>query len=166
MPLRNQAGISLSTTCWKSARRSIALAFAAGILWGCGDTSSTKTKTETDAGLSVRTTLAMEAEVEAILESLSLEQKVSQMIQGEIAHVTPEDVRQYGLGSVLNGGGSFPQSNKHASVSDWLNLADAYWEASLINPAEVLGYRLFGEPMRYMATTMCLARRCFHITSD
>ena len=129
MPPRNQAGILVSTACWKSVRRSIALAFAAGILWGCGDTSSTKT--ETDAGLSVRTTLAMEAEVEAILESLSLEQKVSQMIQGEIAHVTPEDVRQYGLGSVLNGGGSFPQSNKHASVSDWLNLADAYWEASL-----------------------------------
>ena len=128
MPLLNQAGISLSTACRNSARRSIALAFAAGMLWGCGDASPSKT--ETDAGLSVRTTLAMEAEVEAILESLSLEQKISQMIQGEIAHVTPEDVRQYGLGSVLNGGGSFPQGNKHATVTDWLALADAYWEAS------------------------------------
>ena len=46
-----------------------------------------------DAGLSVGTTVAMEAMVESVLASLTLEQKVSQMIQGEIAHVTPEDVR-------------------------------------------------------------------------
>ncbi|MEL0192524.1 MAG: glycoside hydrolase family 3 N-terminal domain-containing protein, partial [Halieaceae bacterium] len=73
----------------------------------------------------------MEARVESVLASLTLEQKVSQMIQGEIAHVSPEDVREYGLGSVLNGGGSFPQGNKHATVDEWLALADAYWSASL-----------------------------------
>ena len=63
---------------------------------------------------------------------MSLEQKVAQMIQGEIKHVTPDDVRRYGLGSVLNGGGSFPaDNNKHSSIDDWVNLADAYREASL-----------------------------------
>ena len=56
--------------------------------------------------------------VEALLSTLTLEQKVAQMIQGEIKHVTPEDVRMYGLGSVLNGGGSFPAQNKHASVGN------------------------------------------------
>ena len=69
--------------------------------------------------------------VEALLSTLTLEQKVAQMIQGEIKHVTPEDVRVYGLGSVLNGGGSFPAQNKHASVQDWVELADAYYLASI-----------------------------------
>ena len=69
--------------------------------------------------------------VEALLSTLTLEQKVAQMIQGEIKHVTPEDVRAYGLGSVLNGGGSFPSQNKYASVQDWVYLADAYYLASV-----------------------------------
>ena len=69
--------------------------------------------------------------VEAQLAILTLEQKVAQMIQGEIKHVTPDDVRKYGLGSVLNGGGSFPSDDKYASVDDWLALADAYYDASV-----------------------------------
>ena len=73
----------------------------------------------------------VDSRVETILSTLTLEQKVAQMIQGEIKHVTPEDVREYGLGSVLNGGGSFPAQNKHASVKDWVDLADAYYLASV-----------------------------------
>ncbi|MGA0432666.1 MAG: glycoside hydrolase family 3 N-terminal domain-containing protein, partial [Luminiphilus sp.] len=69
--------------------------------------------------------------VEAQLAALTLEQKVAQMIQGEIKHVTPDDVRKYGLGSVLNGGGSFPSDNKYASVDEWVALADAYYDASV-----------------------------------
>ena len=53
------------------------------------------------------------------------------MIQGEIRDVSPEDVRTYGLGSVLNGGGSFPQENKYATTEDWVRLSDAYYEASV-----------------------------------
>ena len=70
-------------------------------------------------------------QVEALLASMTLEQKVAQMIQGEIKHVTPDDVRAYGLGSVLNGGGSFPNDEKLSSLQDWVALADAYREASL-----------------------------------
>ena len=77
--------------------------------------------------------------VEALLSTLTLEQKVAQMIQGEIKHVTPEDVRVHGLGSVLNGGGSFPAQNKHASVQDWLDLADAYYLASVDTSAGSAG---------------------------
>ena len=40
---------------------------------------------------------------------MTMEQKVGQMIQGEIRDVTPEDVRVYGLGSVLNGEVRFPK---------------------------------------------------------
>ena len=64
------------------------------------------------------------------LRRLSLEQKVGQMVQAEIASVTPAEAGSYGLGSILNGGGSFPGGNKHASVWDWVELADAFHETS------------------------------------
>ena len=52
------------------------------------------------------------------------------MIQGEIANATPGDARAFGLGAILNGGGGFPGSDKHAGVDGWLALADAYFAAS------------------------------------
>lgn len=72
-----------------------------------------------------------EARIDAILATLTLEQKVAQMIQPEIRDVSVEDQRRYGFGSVLNGGGSFPGGDKHASPGDWLALADAFYDASL-----------------------------------
>ena len=39
-------------------------------------------------------------------------------------------MRRFDLGSVLNGGGSFPGDDKHASPEDWLALADDFHEAS------------------------------------
>jgi beta-glucosidase len=72
----------------------------------------------------------VEQRIEQILSEMSLEQKIGQMIQPEIRSVTPTEVRKYALGSVLNGGGSFPQGNKHAAVGDWALLAKAYFEAS------------------------------------
>lgn len=59
---------------------------------------------------------AIEENVGVLMERMSLEEKVGQVIQSEIQHTTPEDVRQYHLGSVLNGGGSHPGGNKQATV--------------------------------------------------
>ncbi len=73
----------------------------------------------------------VERAVSELMAKMSLEDKVGQVIQGEIRHVTPEDVRQYRLGSVLNGGGAHPGGDKHAKPEDWLALADAYYEASM-----------------------------------
>lgn len=72
----------------------------------------------------------LEARVDALLERMTVREKVGQVIQAEIGSVTPRDVRRYDLGSVLNGGGSFPDENKHASPESWLALADAFHEAS------------------------------------
>ena len=69
--------------------------------------------------------------VEAVLSNLTLEQKVAQMIQAEIKYVTPDDIRHYGLGSVLNGGGSFPRGDKHATTEEWVSLADDFYYASI-----------------------------------
>ncbi|WP_313245991.1 glycoside hydrolase family 3 protein [Stenotrophomonas rhizophila] len=78
---------------------------------------------------------AIEARVKQIVAQMTLAQKVGQMTQPEIKTITPAQVRQYYIGSVLNGGGSWPGMNKHATVADWLKLADAYRAASLATDA-------------------------------
>jgi len=74
---------------------------------------------------------ALEAKVHAILAGMTLEQKIGQMTQPDIRSVTPDDVRKYYIGSILNGGGAWPGMNMHASVSDWLKLSDAFYRASM-----------------------------------
>src|SRR5882757_8049168 len=72
-----------------------------------------------------------EARIAELLRKLTLEQKVAQMVQPDIRYVTPEDVKTYHLGSILNGGGAFPGNEKHAAVSDWVALADRFYDASM-----------------------------------
>jgi beta-glucosidase len=79
----------------------------------------------------VRSDARLEARVARIVAGMTLAQKVGQMTQSEIKTTTPEQVRQYYLGSVLNGGGSWPNGNKHASAADWVALADRYYDASM-----------------------------------
>ncbi len=74
---------------------------------------------------------ALQANVANILSQLTLEQKIGQMVQAEIQSVTPSDVRDYHLGSVLNGGGSYPDRAEASSVADWLALADEFYDASM-----------------------------------
>lgn len=73
----------------------------------------------------------LERRVDELLASMTLEEKVGQIIQGDIASLTPEDVRKYRLGSVLAGGGSDPGGKYNARPAEWLALADAFWEASM-----------------------------------
>ncbi len=67
---------------------------------------------------------------EALLARMSIERKVAQIIQPDIGSITPEDMRQYRFGTILNGGNSGPYGNDKAPAADWLKLADAFWEAS------------------------------------
>ncbi|WP_259367390.1 exo 1,3/1,4-beta-D-glucan glucohydrolase [Colwellia sp. MB3u-8] len=73
----------------------------------------------------------VETKVAKILATMTLEQKVAQMIQPEIRDITVEDMRKYGFGSYLNGGGAFPDNNKHATPADWIKLAEALYQASI-----------------------------------
>lgn len=98
----------------------LTLSISSVVLHGCSDDQSPLSNSN-----------EAEQAAKALLTTLTLEQKVGQMIQGEIAHVTPDDLRKYGLGSVLNGGGSFPGGEKNASIDDWLALADAFYQASI-----------------------------------
>ena len=80
---------------------------------------------------------AIETRIKEILAGMSLAQKVGQMTQAEIKSITPDEVRRYYIGSVLNGGGSWPGKNKHAAVGDWLALADSYYDASMSTDMKV-----------------------------
>jgi beta-glucosidase len=79
-----------------------------------------------------------EAWIKQVVAAMTLEQKVGQMTQGEIVGLFDTatgtyqlgDVTKFALGSILNGGGAWPELNKHAAVSDWVNLADQFWDAS------------------------------------
>ena len=74
---------------------------------------------------------AIEQRVQALLKRMTLEEKVGQVIQGDIASLTPDDVRTYHLGSVLNGGNSAPGGDDFAPAPKWLELADAFYKASV-----------------------------------
>lgn len=73
----------------------------------------------------------VEVRIDELLSRMTLEEKVGQMIQPEIRHVTPQDVKDYHLGSVLNGGGSVPHGNRYCKAADWVAMADAYYAASM-----------------------------------
>lgn len=75
-------------------------------------------------------TQSAELRAERLLERMTLEEKIGQIIQADIASVTPEEAKSYNLGSVLNGGNSAPGGGKVASVEQWIALADAFWDAS------------------------------------
>ncbi|MBL4674571.1 MAG: exo 1,3/1,4-beta-D-glucan glucohydrolase [Arenicella sp.] len=75
--------------------------------------------------------IELEAKITKLLSKMSLEQKIAQMIQPEIRDFTVEDMRRYGFGSYLNGGGAFPNNDKHASPKDWITLAEDMYQASI-----------------------------------
>ena len=79
----------------------------------------------------VATDPAIEARIDAMLARMTLEQKVAQVIQPDIASITPDEYRRYRFGSVLAGGNSSPGGRETAPAAEWLALADAYWDASM-----------------------------------
>ncbi|MEA5462395.1 glycoside hydrolase family 3 protein, partial [Leptothoe sp. PORK10 BA2] len=74
---------------------------------------------------------SMEARIDALMATMTIEELVGQTIQADIADVTPEDVRRYHLGSILNGGNSAPSEDMHAAPDQWLALADKFYAASM-----------------------------------
>jgi beta-glucosidase len=69
--------------------------------------------------------------VDRLLPLLSLEEKIGQMIQADIASISPADLRQYKLGSILAGGNAAPGNQIRTTPQAWLDLTDAFYRASL-----------------------------------
>jgi beta-glucosidase len=74
---------------------------------------------------------AMEAKITELLNKLSLEHKVGQMIQPHIGAVTPEEIKTYNIGSILNGGGQNPNDNPNSTQQDWVQMAERFYQASM-----------------------------------
>ena len=72
----------------------------------------------------------LESRVEQLLSRLAPAQKVGQLIQADIGSITPDDLRHYPLGSILNGGNSSPRDDKLAAPGEWLMLADRFYDAA------------------------------------
>ena len=77
----------------------------------------------------------LETRIERLLARLTPEQKVAQLIQADIGSIAPDDLRHYPLGSILNGGNSSPGDDKLAAPSEWLKLADRFYDASAGDPS-------------------------------
>jgi beta-glucosidase len=71
---------------------------------------------------------AVDARVQALLAQMTLAEKIGQMAQIEKNSVTPEQVRDHAVGSVLSGGGGNPSPNTPA---DWARMVRGYQEAAL-----------------------------------
>ena len=78
----------------------------------------------------------VEARITELLAKMSVEQKVGQVVQGDIASIKPEEMAKYQLGSILAGGNSSPGGIETAPAAEWLKQADAFWEASMAGPAK------------------------------
>jgi beta-glucosidase len=73
--------------------------------------------------------------VSGLLQKMSLEEKIGQMIQADIASITPAELTQYKLGSILAGGNAAPGNNPHTTPQAWLDLTDAFYRAALTTNA-------------------------------
>jgi beta-glucosidase len=72
--------------------------------------------------------LPTEERVELLLRQMTLPEKIAQMVQAERRTITPEEMAEYGVGSILSAGGSAPSPNEPAA---WAEMIDGYQRAAL-----------------------------------
>jgi beta-glucosidase len=111
-------------------------------LAGCGDDKSSEASTEMRAPSSVNPDIwptakspvgldpAIEDRITDLMSQMTLRHKVGQVVQADIGSISPEDLKTYPLGSVLNGGNSAPNGDNRSPASAWLELADDFYDAS------------------------------------
>ena len=70
----------------------------------------------------------VEASAAELLEQMTLAEKIGQMTQVEKNSISPADVTEYYIGSILSGGGGNPDPN---TVQTWTEMVHAYQDAAL-----------------------------------
>ena len=68
--------------------------------------------------------------VNNLMKTMSIEEKVGQVIQADLDFIKPSDLRDYPIGSVLNGGNTSPRGELRASPAEWKSLAQEFYEES------------------------------------
>ncbi len=69
-----------------------------------------------------------------LLARMSVDDKIGQMTQAERAVITPAEITQYRVGSVLSGGGSGPAQNTPAA---WADMYDNFQRGALAAPLQI-----------------------------
>jgi beta-glucosidase len=69
--------------------------------------------------------------IDQLLTQMTIEEKVGQLIQADITSITPADLLHYRLGSIQAGGNSAPGNNVRTTPQAWLELTEAFYEASV-----------------------------------
>lgn len=75
-----------------------------------------------------RDNAAIDHQINTLLQSMSLAEKIGQMTQPEKNSISPQDVTDYAIGSVLSGGGGNPPEN---TAANWREMVVAYQQAAL-----------------------------------
>ena len=129
-----------------ASRRSLVSTIAlAAVLAGCASASHSAAETVASAqadpavwprAASPRalTDARTEAMIDGLLARMTLEEKVGQIVQADIASIKPEDLALYPIGSILAGGNSSPEGNERAPLEDWVALSRAFRAAAAARP--------------------------------
>lgn len=72
--------------------------------------------------------------VSDLIGRMTIEEKAAQMVQGERNAVTSNDLKTYGLGSVLSGGGSVPGDG---TAENWDKMMTQYQDAILLRDLKI-----------------------------
>jgi beta-glucosidase len=76
----------------------------------------------------------IEGRIDLLLNRMTVEEKVGQVIQPEWKSISPVEVAQFHIGSIEAGGGSAPGGNKYATIHEWVSSIEPYYDAS-VDPA-------------------------------
>ncbi len=68
------------------------------------------------------------ARVEALIQQMTLEEKIGQMTQVEKNSIQPGDITRYFIGSILSGGGGYPSPN---TAEAWAKMVDNFQKEAL-----------------------------------
>ncbi len=92
------------------------------------DSKKATTTTTTDTDTDTDTTLTIDQKVEALLNRMTLEEKIGQMTLPDSASLSgkAEDIKNYFIGAVLSGGGSDTADNSPVSWANQFNLFQTY----------------------------------------
>ncbi|MEU5884257.1 glycoside hydrolase family 3 protein [Spirillospora sp. NPDC047279] len=110
----------------RSPPRSLAIGLLTTFMLASGGAATADTATGSRSPVRER--------VEALLERMSLDEKIGQMTQAERGSLTGDDITRYRLGSVLSGGGSTPTPN---TPEAWADMTDGFQRQAIATPLRI-----------------------------
>ena len=104
---------------------------------GSGQTTAIPANWPAARSPSAITDAATEGMIARVIARMTVEQKVGQVIQGDISAITPADLARYPLGSILAGGNSGPYGDERGNAASWKKMVDEFRAASRLAGAGV-----------------------------